>query len=154
MVGLAHNGDIVYFRFMLSKDGLIVPLVVNPLGRIGEAITAQTAPLAGMLEFLNSPYVSTVEEHPPRPERRRASRAGKQLPSVRIVVLRKRERETPEALDQPVEWSCRWLVRGHWRNQWYPSARVHRPVWIAGYLKGSSDKPFRRPTDVLFAVKR
>jgi hypothetical protein len=22
----------------------------------------------------------------------------------------------------------RWAVRGHWRNQWYPSRPEHRPV--------------------------
>jgi hypothetical protein len=25
---------------------------------------------------------------------------------------------------------CAWTVRGHWRNQWYPSRQEHRPVRI------------------------
>jgi hypothetical protein len=33
------------------------------------------------------------------------------------------------------------VVRGHWRNQWYPSLNARRPLWIAPYLKGPDDAP-------------
>jgi hypothetical protein len=29
-----------------------------------------------------------------------------------------------------------WIVRGHWRNQWYQKDEVHRPKWIDPYWKG------------------
>jgi hypothetical protein len=32
-------------------------------------------------------------------------------------------------------------VRGHWRQQWYPSIQDHRPVWIAPHRKGPEDAP-------------
>lgn len=45
------------------------------------------------------------------------------------------------------DWSHRWLVSGHWRNQWYPSEGVHRPIWIDAFVKGPSDAPLLvRPT--------
>jgi hypothetical protein len=30
-----------------------------------------------------------------------------------------------------------WLVRGHWRNQWYPSLKKNKPLWVDPYWKGS-----------------
>ena len=30
-----------------------------------------------------------------------------------------------------------WVVRGHWRNQWYAADGVHKPKWIHPHFKGS-----------------
>lgn len=35
----------------------------------------------------------------------------------------------------------RWLVRGHWRRQWFPSLGVHKLIWIAEHPSGPSDRP-------------
>lgn len=51
-----------------------------------------------------------------------------------------RAEETPPGADSR-EWRHRWVVRGHWRNHWYPSLKDHRPVWISPYLKGPADAP-------------
>lgn len=54
--------------------------------------------------------------------------------------------ETPggeDAAEAGREYTCRWLVAGHWRQQWYPARKVHRPLWIAPHLKGPADKPLR-----------
>lgn len=53
-----------------------------------------------------------------------------------------------------VEWSHRWLVRGHWRRQWFQSRGGHAPVWIHPHVKGPSDKPFMEPKPTVFAVMR
>lgn len=77
-----------------------------------------------------------------RAERRRSARAG--LPSdVLIVRLRRRsvDHYGPEEPEGSVAWSHRWLVGGHWRNQWLPSRAAHRLQWIAGYVKGPASKP-------------
>lgn len=78
-----------------------------------------------------------------RAERRRNERAGLPERAVRIIRLRRAltdERDTdPAAAGR--EWRHRWVVRGHWRNHWYPSLGDHRPLWIAPYLKGPSDAP-------------
>ncbi len=29
-----------------------------------------------------------------------------------------------------------WIVKGHWRNQWYASIEGHKPKWIDPYFKG------------------
>lgn len=37
----------------------------------------------------------------------------------------------------------RWVVSGHWRNQWYPKRGLHRPKWIPGHVKGPEGAPLR-----------
>jgi hypothetical protein len=39
------------------------------------------------------------------------------------------------------EYRVRWVVRGYWRNQWYPSRQEHRPVWINPHIKGPEGSP-------------
>lgn len=51
------------------------------------------------------------------------------------------------------EWNHRWIVRGHWRNQWYPSTQVHRPKYVPSYVKGPEDKPLI-VHDKIFSVDR
>lgn len=74
---------------------------------------------------------------------RTSSGRGRPLKSeLKVITLREREgNRTGEQFQ--VDWSCRWHVRAHWRNQWYPSEQAHRPKLIADYIKGPDDKPFR-----------
>lgn len=86
----------------------------------------------------------TAELRTPRPERRRTQRAGLPERDVRIIQLKRSvaaDRDTEQTPDAGREWRHRWVVRGHWRNQWYPSLDDHRPKWIAPYLKGPADAP-------------
>jgi hypothetical protein len=90
----------------------------------------------------------------PRGVRRSAERNGIHLPKVSVVRLRRvgSQRDIDSIAQQ--EWSCRWLVTGHWRNQWYQKAGRHVRRWIAPYVKGPEDKPMKPPTPRVFAVKR
>lgn len=87
--------------------------------------------------------VTVVEDQvPPRPERRRLLRSGfKTPPLVRVVHLRGSRSSRGDGSAGPKDWRHRWLVRGHWRQQWYPSLESHRPVWIAPHIKGPDDAP-------------
>lgn len=38
-------------------------------------------------------------------------------------------------------YSHRWVVRGHWRRQWYASQNRHIPIWITEYIAGPADLP-------------
>lgn len=75
--------------------------------------------------------------------KRKASRRRNldhELTSLKIVSLRKPEYgqyeldavtgQTPKT-PQRAHW-----VRGHWRNQWYPSTQAHHTIWIDGFIKG------------------
>lgn len=101
---------------------------------------------ARLLIFLDSPYVTTTRQ---RVQNKNAVRRLRKLnlnaDDVRYVTLR-----TPIATDgvnrgEHPAWSHRWLVRGHYRNQWYALSQAHRTIWIGSYVKGPSDKPIREP---------
>jgi len=83
------------------------------------------------------------QARPPRAARKRYARAGFPDKHVVVVTLRRaHEGSYQERGDgEPVEWSHRWVVSGHWRNQWFPSLSAHRQVWISPYIKGPEDAP-------------
>lgn len=65
--------------------------------------------------------------------------------TVSVITLRAYEQHRKDDEEEvgTVEWRVRWLVRGHWRHQWYAKEQVHKPKWIAPYVKGPADKPLR-----------
>lgn len=98
--------------------------------------------LGAFLRFIEERWVDPRAIDLSRPLFKRAQRHGVPEPRVKIVRLRRRDERTPRNPDvQPVEWAHRWIVEGHWRNQWYPSIQQHRPKYIPSYIKGPSDKP-------------
>lgn len=78
---------------------------------------------------------------PDRAARRRHARAEIAAPpDVRVVHLR--HTESPAGTGESRrEFHHRFVVRGHWRKQWYRSIQAHRPVWIAPFVKGPKDAP-------------
>lgn len=109
--------------------------------------------LAAMLEFLQQRILVTTRHSQTRAERRRISQESDD-PNIRVVLLR---RAAPSHTENdevgPINWNYRWFVRGHWRDQWYPSDGRHRPRWITTYIKGPEDKPVKE-SDRIFAVVR
>jgi hypothetical protein len=63
---------------------------------------------------------------------------------VTVIQLR-RQRHPDDFEHEPgeVDWKYQWVVRGHWRNQWYPSIKQHRQIWVMPYMKGPEDKPIK-----------
>lgn len=79
---------------------------------------------------------------PHRAQRREAKAAGLHYePEVVVVRLRRESAPTYYPSGEEANYSHRFIVGGHWRNQWYPSQRVHRQIWISPYVKGPEDKP-------------
>lgn len=77
-----------------------------------------------------------------------------------VLVVELRRTESNPSTDTSVEpssegraYTHRWVVSGHWRNQWYPRQGSHAPKWIESYLKGPDDKPIKEAVRV-FAVRR
>lgn len=79
-----------------------------------------------------------------------------ETPRVSVVELRRREvvsRAEPAAPGEKRNFSCRFVVHGHFRNQWYARRQEHAPKWIEAYVKGPNDAPLKASTRV-FAVRR
>jgi hypothetical protein len=100
--------------------------------------------IARFLAFLNSPYIPRDERIATRPARRWAEHMGLEEalePGVRFILLRRMAREQGQAKGVGQTYSHRWLVSGHFRNQWYPSEQTHKVIWIEPYVKGPEATP-------------
>lgn len=80
--------------------------------------------------------------HPPRATRRRIEHEWPDRPDSMISLITLR-RTNVKHDDEPkdVPWTRRWMVRGHWRKQYYPSTKSHGWKYIYEYIKGPEDKP-------------
>jgi hypothetical protein len=79
-------------------------------------------------------------ERNPRSFRRDLDRWGMTDSDTVVVRLRRRRHEHGEPQGE-ANYSHRFIVSGHWRNQWYPSMQEHRLRWIAPFVKGPEDMP-------------
>lgn len=110
---------------------------------------ASRAVIRGVLQvaaFLNSPYVDSAPTGIPRQQRRALARQGAPLEmlgeQVHVVTLRRSQRDSDSTRsEEEREWKHHWWVSGHYRNQWYPSLRRHKLIFVPPYLKGDMDKP-------------
>lgn len=82
-----------------------------------------------------------VPEPKNKAARRRQAPLRKQLDAVRIIELRSGTDHAAAYAGTTRAYRHRWMVKGHWRQQWYPSLGMHRPVWVAPYVKGPEGAP-------------
>lgn len=81
-------------------------------------------------------------------------------PDITVVTLR--PRRSPPREDNGnhriVDWSHRWIVGanegGFWRNQYYPSLGLTKPLWINAYEKGPKEKPLIIKRAKVYAWRR
>lgn len=107
--------------------------------------------IGAALAFMNQRIVVSSPHRADRATRRRLGLPSDHEALVRVIELRRREHVTrDEESHTDVEWSCQWLVRGHWRRL----EEGRRVVWVHPYRKGPEDKPLRRPRADVFAVIR
>lgn len=113
--------------------------------------------VAAFIAFLNQPIVDTMHERAPRSYRRRAERMGRDEPALKVIRLRRvspriDSGEEPNAID----WSHRWIVRGHWHRYWqgHDTDKSLVPRWIGPYVKGPDDKPLALRDPSLYLVNR
>lgn len=88
-----------------------------------------------------------------RTVRKRLARTLAYEPVVKVVELRRRDyQQRDESEGGTVEWSCQWLVRGHWHR--YHTREGLQPRWVMPYVKGDPDKPLRVAEKVAYEVVR
>lgn len=87
-----------------------------------------------------------------RAARKRLRRQGvDETARTRVINLRRPSNSGGGGSDR--EFRHQWIVRGHWRQHWYPKRQVHRPVWIAPHIKGPEGAPLIGGEKV-YALKR
>jgi len=141
---------------LTTKDSLadlLATLVAVPFNKYA---TAEKMRLFGaFLSFVNQRILERFAVPLPRQwKRQRARNGANDLDAVQVIRLRSAlGSRNPRVGD--VEWSYRWVVSGHWRNQFRPSHKDHYPKWIMPYLKGPEDKPLKLSSKTtLFNVNR
>jgi hypothetical protein len=78
-------------------------------------------------------------------------------PDIHVVQLRKvtpRQPNETQSEHEHREYQFQWTVKGHTRQQWYPSLQEHLPVYIHPYIKGPDDKPMKPRQTPIMAVVR
>lgn len=107
--------------------------------------------------WLGQRVVVSVSGHIERHRRKQIAREhDAHVSDVKIIQLRRAE-SRPHEHDpngDPVEWSCRWIVNGHWRNQYHQSNGKHELKYILPYVKGPADKPLKVPGKQVYLVNR
>jgi hypothetical protein len=107
------------------------------------------------LRFIHTPWINFERYTPDRHQAKRAMRTIDHVPEIHVVQLRRpgtRGESEPGTIGN-VDWSHRWIVDAHWRNQWYPSLGCHKPILIAPYVKGPEHLPLV-VHDKVFSVER
>jgi hypothetical protein len=103
--------------------------------------------LVALFRLMNE-YVDIESEKLQRQTSRRAVRAGRtgDIGNVTVLSLRRALYEDGES-GTGRKITLAHMVRGHWRNQWYPSQKMHRAKWINSFRRGGNigDKVAERP---------
>lgn len=125
-------------------------------------------------QLMNSEIAASVRHAPDRLTAKRVLRSIKHG-EVNVITLR-RTRQVKDDLDfdtGDVDWTCRWLVQGHWRHVGSYSCVHHaatpdrsvpgeivycykckgRLAWVKAYIKGPDGKPLKM-TKHLYRLSR
>lgn len=124
--------------------GWWMPGVVMAAATGQASVSASSRFLMSVIAALGHRLTKLAEPSGGRGERRRAAR---ELPGLRVLTLASGASVKAQTTSH-VEWSHRWMVRGHWRQQpCGPQRSQRRLQWIDPYVKGPDDKPLDvRPT--------
>jgi hypothetical protein len=109
-----------------------------------KAIIIQRKLPIALFTLINQPLAVVSKKQAPREFIRRKIKQNsiEEVSSIRIVNLRKiHSKSDTDSLSSHRDWSYRWLVSGHWRNQYVPSVSAHRLQWINSYVKGDESLP-------------
>ena len=155
LLWVGEEGAVAY-EFEVSTPRHPITIKQHSINRQGECDPEDKrfwAQISALLAFMEIEIVKRESGHLPRQARRDLERKGKPVPKVTVVRLRRTMREQSTG-ESDVEWHHRWMVRGHWRRQWYPSEQEHKPIYIAAFIKGPEGAPFLPPKEVVKVVNR
>ena len=107
--------------------------------------------------WLNQKILVEETVHIERHRRKDFVRITKREPSLRVVHLRKMDYPQREHTTdgKKIEWSCHWVVSGHWRNvACGPGFSDRRLTYIHAFPKGDPSKPLKVHGPTVYEVSR
>lgn len=154
-----HQREYGYSTQWIFLHGMIVPFGMSPTEWWNNAFRKENYTDETMADAteswwryvqtllrLSMQHISVRTATPyPRAARRRAQRSGLELDAedmINVITLRRpKAHHNGDGEGEPVNWTHRWIVGGHWRNQWYPSLGIHRQIYISEHVKGPEHLP-------------
>lgn len=154
-----RSGFSMGFVFLAKDPGRGPPYFLRFLPAIyndDEISTLFYANTVAQLQFLSMPFIETQATPLPRPERRRMKRERREEPFIGTIILRHRQSDTHEKGDHSaVDWSCTWIVSGHWRKLHQPRiSDGAQTTYVHPYLKGPEGLPLKMPSKRIGLVSR
>jgi hypothetical protein len=134
------------FVFMFGVDGFNTEEEMKASGddehimyQEANARHTQVRRFAVAMFRLMEEYIEVDKSKVGRQFARRAERGGRagNTKEVTVLSLRRDVRET-SGDGTGTKITLAHLVRGHWRNQWYPSQQAHRAKWIREHRRGGN----------------
>ena len=148
-IGRRDDGDLwetVKSNFEQNFD----PDSLENLGKDNTATAVEAFKIAlQSMWFINEPDVKLKEAPEEQPSNRRQYFPKTKVTNKRKIVLRGEINRYLKSLSKTVRSSPKgaWWVRGHWRNQWYPSIQDNKRKWIRPYVKGTG-KAIKKQVDL------
>ncbi|WP_158170858.1 hypothetical protein [Rhodococcus sp. JT-3] len=118
------------------------PLTEDPLDRVEADLAVPILLSFAHMMRQHKLVDAEPESHPSKGPADRKGRRSNRLDTITYLSYRPRSKAKSESSPQR-HYSHRWVVRGHWRKQWYPSLNRHIPIWITEYIAGPEDSPIR-----------
>ena len=130
--------DVVWFYPMFSGQPL-PPQKNEP----GEEIVRTMLQMFISMQLLAQQRIGEPQKLlPPRAQRKRAIKWDMHNQRfITLITLRRKSVKKDDHEPEKIERTHRWVVRGHWRRQWYPSLKRHDWKYIYEHIKGPEDKP-------------
>lgn len=104
--------------------------------------------LVATWNLMRQPLVRDDAQSADRQAAKRARREKREAPKIRLIKLRSATGGEIRNDAERKTYSHRWVVRGHWRMQWYPSIKDHRPLYVLPHVKGPADAPLLKSSKV------
>lgn len=123
----------------------------------GSEITRETLKLFMAFQLLAQQSIGEpMRMRPDRASRKRFMRENPDEPErlITLITLRRKSVKKDDHEPEHIERTHRWIVRGHWRRQWYPKAKRHDWKYIYEHIKGPEDKPLRITERRVFNFRR
>ena len=143
----------VEFQFSEDQNAVSLWRVVDGkrvyLDKDADKVEAHNEPgsklsvLVAIWHLMHQTLAALTEEEPDRAARKRSKKLDA-LTKVTVIELRHRESRRREGPGSEVDWSHRWLRRGHWRRQWFKDDEGEwrrKEIYIQPTVCGPEDKP-------------
>lgn len=122
--------------FGMTFEGNEVDLQGNPTGAGWWWRISQTT-----FRLMQQQLSTRYNMRPDKQTRNEAKRRGFDEREIVVVRLRREKGKGNDETRQDANYSHRFIVSGHWRNQFYRGSNVHRQIWISPYVKGPESLP-------------